>query len=150
MKSLIVILSLMMMGAMTRADVLAVGSITVKIPANFRPVQLHTKDSLGDLEDNLWQADGGRKLELIYYSNFPKQDRGPMIIAKDEEIEIAGQKTKLIETKMFFGAEKKVLVVYLNFGDSIYIIDSENVPKSEFVAVLKSIEHREKQTQKMP
>jgi len=78
-------------------------------------------------------------LELLYYATSPKQDRGSMVVANEEEIEVVGQKTMLIETKQFFGAPKEVFVVYLHFGDSTYIIDSEHMAKSEFKAILTNL-----------
>jgi hypothetical protein len=125
-----------------------VGTLSIEIPAGFKVQVSHSKDSLGDLEGNRWQAEDGRIIEVLYYASGPKQDRGPMIIAHEEPVEVAGQKTTLIETEVFFGATKKVLVVHLQFGDSIYILYSERMPKDEFKAFLKSVKLVKKEANK--
>jgi hypothetical protein len=134
------ILFLMLTVVASRAETASVGLLTLDIPSGFRETEHHQKDSLGDLDANRWESDDGRVLELLYYADFPKQDRGPMVIADEEAIEVVGQKTKLIETSWFFGVEKKALVVYLSFGNSTYIIDSEHMPKSEFKTILKTLQ----------
>src|ERR1035437_10738940 len=84
-----------------------VGSLSIEIPANFKVQESHTKDSLGDLEVNRWRAEDGRIIEVLYFASQPKQDRGPMVTAHEEAVEVAGQKTMLVETEVFFGATKK-------------------------------------------
>jgi hypothetical protein len=90
------------------SETASVGFLTMDIPSGFREVEQHQKDSLGDLEVNRWETDDGRVLQLLYYAGFPKQDRGPMVISSQESIEVVGQKTRLIQTSMFFGAQKKL------------------------------------------
>ena len=139
MRFLIFILLLTLTGVASHAETASVGLLTMDIPSGLRAVEQHRKDSLGDLEVNRWESDDGRVLELLYYADYPKQDRGPMVIANQESIVVVGQKTKLIETSMFFGGQKNALVVYLCFGSSTYIIDSEHMQKSEFKSILKSL-----------
>ena len=121
------------------AETATVGTLSVEIPAGFKVQESHTKDSLGDLEVNRWRAEDGRTIEVLYYADYPKEDGGPMVIAKEEAIEVVGQKTKLVEAEVFFGVTKQVLIVQLRFGDSIYIIDSERMSKKEFKKILKSV-----------
>ena len=139
MKTAIAALLAFTLAAIADAETAKVGALTMEIPPGFKAQMSHGKDSLGDLEVNRWRADDGQTLELLYYANFPKQDRGPMIVANEEEIEVADQKTKLIETKVFFGAEEKVLVVHLRSGKSIYIINAEHMPRDEFKALMPTV-----------
>ncbi len=127
-----------------------VGTISIAIPSDFKVQESHTKDSLGDLEVNQWRAEDGRIIEVLYYATQPKQDRGPVVTAHEETVEVAGQKTMLIETEVFFGATKKVLVVHLRFGDSTYILDAERMSKDEFKLFLKSVKLVKKEANTSP
>jgi hypothetical protein len=139
MKLTVLTFLLALVGMAACAETATVGVLTMEIPAGFKMEVKHEKDSLGDLELNRWRAEDGRIIEILYYAGDPKQDRGPMVIAKEEPIEVVGQKTKLMETEVFLGATKKVLVVHLRFGDSTYIIDSERMSKGEFKGLLKNV-----------
>lgn len=64
-----------------------------------------------------WQAPGGRSLYLFFWKPRPPRDLGPMTVAAEWPIMVAGQKTKVIETSLFMGRKQRVLVTYLNFAD---------------------------------
>ncbi len=123
---------------MVCAEPATIGVLTLEIPDGFKIEKKQEKDPLGDLEVNRWRSEDGRSIELLYFVSGPKQDRGPMVATEKEEIEVAGQKTTLIETEEFFGEVKRVFVVYLRFGNSIYIFDSEQMSKEEFKLWLTS------------
>ena len=118
--------------------------MTIDIPVPFTQEAKQVKDS--DMELNRWRTPDNRIVEVIYFPDTPKYDRGPMVKANEEEIMVGGQKTKLIETKIFFGQEKKALVVYLRTGASIHIVVSENIPREDFKRLLQSVSFKKKET----
>ena len=134
MKRTLLLLLLALVGITACAETATIGLLTLEIPDDFKTEIRCGKDSLGDQEINRWRAEDGRYIELLYFASGPAQvrDPQPMIVAEKEEIEVAGQKTALIKTEVFFGVDQKVLVVHLQFGDSIYIIYSERISKEEF------------------
>jgi hypothetical protein len=122
------------------AGTTSVGALSIDIPTYFRAIERHQKDSLGDLEVNRWESEDGRVFQLLYYADFPKQDRGSMVISAQEPIEVVGQKASVMETTVFFGEKKKALVVYLNIGKTIYIIESEHMLNADFRRILKTLQ----------
>ncbi|MFC1588210.1 hypothetical protein ACFL54_07865 [Planctomycetota bacterium] len=66
-------------------------------------------------------------------------DRGPMMIADETPIMVAGVKTKLVRTTMFFGNNEKVLAVHLKKGKERYLIYTANMSDNDFKQVLNRV-----------
>ena len=145
MKPIFIILLIAIIGILARAETVTVGVLTMEMPTGFKAESKQEKDPDWDVVGKRWEADGGRVIQVLYYVNQPKHDRGPMIVAAEEDIEVAGQKTKLTETRVFFGATQKVLLVCLRLSDTNYMIYSERMPKEEFKRFLRSIKLTKKE-----
>ncbi|MEO6875012.1 MAG: hypothetical protein ABI222_09335 [Opitutaceae bacterium] len=139
MKSAVSLLFLLLLCVSARAEVANVGALAVDIPADFKIQTKQRKDASGDTETNRWQAEDGRSIEILISAHSAKQDRGALVVANKEPVEVAGQRTKLIATKEFRGEQKKVFVVFLNFDDSIYLIAAEKMTLNEFRRFLQGI-----------
>ena len=88
-----------------------------------------------------WQAPGGKNLYLFYWQPAPPRDLGPMAIASQQPVTVAGQQTAIVETSMFMGRQQKVLVTYLKFADpeARAMIYADGLTVAEFEALLGRI-----------
>lgn len=118
--------------------------LAIDVPSTFKLQASHEEDSARDGVISRWQGPKESVLWLEYFASVPKSDGGPMVIAKEEPIEVAGQKITLIETEVFGGVTKKALVVYLRSGEAYYTIFSGHIPKKQFKDILKTVRLRKK------
>lgn len=58
------------------------------------------------------------------------------MIAEQWDLTVAGQKVRAYRTKAFQGFMRQVLVVYLKRGDEYFRIQTRNVSRGEFEAIL--------------
>jgi len=139
MKSVVMLLSLALLSVTARAEPAKVRALTFELPPGLTAQP--SPPSRGEAEVHRWQALDGRRIEVFVYDQYIKQDRGGILAETKDPIEVAGQRTKLIATKIFFGEPKRVLAVYLNLGETIYLIVGERMSEKEFVKVLQGISH---------
>jgi len=70
----------------------------------------------------------------------PKVDRGPIIVATEEPLEVAGQQTKLVTTRVFFGSDQEALVIHLRQGEARYLVSAKGLSVKTFKDILKTLE----------
>jgi len=93
----------------------------------------------GGQKDGLWRAPGGKELRLTMWPGTPERDGGAMVIEESYEIVVAGQRTRLLQTRFFMGVESRVLVVYLKRDERQYRIYGRNVSRKEFESMLSTL-----------
>ena len=133
----LICLALLSVGA--RADFAQVGALAFNLPPGLK-LQTQPRESTGEAAYSHWLAEDGRSIEVYVYAHYIRQERGGIVAANKDAIEVAGQRTKLIETKIFFGEPKRVLAVYLNFGDMIYLIVGDKMTVKDFLKILQSVD----------
>ncbi|HSI15213.1 MAG TPA: hypothetical protein VK961_24405, partial [Chthoniobacter sp.] len=103
--SILVMLLVSWLTGAVRGETINVGTLVLEIPARFKAEVLHKKAGPeGELDFNEWRTEDGRILQVLYYFKYTSWDGGgPMKIAKEDAMDVAGQKTKLIETEWFLG-----------------------------------------------
>ena len=88
-----------------------------------------------------WQAPGGINLYLFFWRPRPPRELGPMTVAAERPVVVAGQKMKIFETSMFMGRKQRVLVTYLKFVDpeAKAMIYASGVGSKEFEGILSGV-----------
>jgi len=88
-----------------------------------------------------WQAPGGRAIHLFFWVPRAPRDLGPMKVAAEWPVMVAGQNTKVVETSLFMGRKQRVLVTYLHFFDpeANAMLYASGVDRKEFEALLSGI-----------
>jgi hypothetical protein len=122
-----------------RADLAQVGALAFDLPPGLK-LQTQPRESTGEAAYSHWRAEDGRSIEVYVYAHYIRQERGGIVAANKDPIEVAGQRTKLIETKIFFGEPKRVLAVYVNFRDTIYLIVGDRMTLKDFLKFLQSVD----------
>jgi hypothetical protein len=113
--------------------------LTLTVPSRFKVEKGETEAPAGDMVVSRWRSSSGEVLELMAWPNGPAVDRGPMIVATEEPLQVAGQPTKLIKTKVFFGSTEEVLVIHLRQGETRYLISAKGMKAEDFKSVLRSV-----------
>lgn len=87
-----------------------------------------------------WNAPGGRSVYLFQWTPYPR-DLGPMKVAAEWPVRVAGQETRIIETSMFMGRQQRVLVVHLAGGKprASAMIYAVGVARPEFESILAGV-----------
>ena len=141
MRRIILILAVLAWCVGARAERVMFRRLSIDVPREFSP---HARDSKGyprDFEARVWRAGDRRGLQLLYCAKCsPKrEDADPLIPIEEEPILVAGQKTDLIHAERFYGTSGEALIVHIRFGESVYIVVSEGIPKDVFKRILGSI-----------
>ncbi len=137
MKSFAALLLFALLSAAALADPARIGVLSFEVPPKFK---LQPPPApRGELEVKRWQSETGASIEVFRYDQYVKQDRGGIVAATKDPIVVNGQRTKLIQTKIFFGEPKQVLAVYLNIGDSIYLFVGDRISEPDFMRVLLGV-----------
>jgi hypothetical protein len=113
--------------------------LSFSVPPRFELKEDSVKDSAGDMVLSRWRSPRGEVLEVLAWPAGSVVDRGPMIRESEEPIEVAGQNTMLIRTKMFFGHEEDSLVVHLRQGDAICIVHATGMTAGDFKDIARSV-----------
>ena len=116
-----------------------VDRLSLSIPPRFELKEESIKDSAGDMVSSRWRSPRGEVLEVLAWPTGAVVDRGPMIRASEEPLEVAGQNTKLIRTKTFLGHEEDSLVVHLRQGDAVYIVHATGMTAGDFKDIVRSV-----------
>lgn len=137
MKPVAALLFLVLLSVAAQAGPGKIGALSFELPSRFKLQP--TPASRGEDAVKRWEAPDGASIEVFLYYHDIKQERGGIVAATKDSIEVAGQRTKLISTRIFFGEPKQVLAVYLNFGDSIYLFVGDHISERDFMRLLQGI-----------
>jgi hypothetical protein len=88
-----------------------------------------------------WQAPDGKTLHLFFWVPRAPRDLGPMQVAAEWAVSIAGQSTKVFETSIFMGSKQRVLVTYLHFTnpEANAMLYASGIEPLEFEALLSGV-----------
>lgn len=121
-----------------------VAFLIVCLPPEFEQVRLDSQEREGRIpglmvrETSAHWSSEGKDLYLFLYEPYPDRDGGPMVEAESWPVSLLGQSTKLIETSLFFGSTKRVLVAHRGLAEpeSQLMIYSPNLEREEFETIL--------------
>jgi len=88
-----------------------------------------------------WEAPGGKALHLFFWVPRAFRDLGPMEVAAEWAVSVAGQSTNVFETSMFMGDKQRVLVTYLHFTnpEANAMLYASGLERREFETLLSGI-----------
>jgi hypothetical protein len=92
-----------------------------------------------------WNAPGGKSVYCFSWTPWAR-DLGPMAVAAQWPVKVAGQDTHIIETSIFMGHPQRVLVTHLTFSTprASAMIYAVGLTRSEFETVLAGVTVRER------
>jgi hypothetical protein len=126
-----------------------VAVLTLSLPAEYRLSANSSKQ--GELpgppgfyateEFRSWEAPGGKALHLFFWVPRAPRDLGPMQVAAEWAVSVAGQSTKVFETSIFMGSKQRVLVTYLHFTnpEANAMLYASGLEPCEFEALLSGV-----------
>ena len=126
-----------------------VGTLLISLPKEY---QLHSESSrqyelpgppgyYASEDSRQWHAPEGREIHLIYWSPRAPYPGGPMQTIGEWDVKVAGYKTTILETSMFMGIQKHVLVTHLHPTDppADVLIYVEGIELIEFKTILAGV-----------
>jgi hypothetical protein len=88
-----------------------------------------------------WQTPDGKAFHLFFWVPRAPRDLGPMKVAAEWPVSVAGQDTKVLETSLFMGRKRSVLVTYLHFTnpEANAMLYASGLDLSEFRSLLSGV-----------
>jgi hypothetical protein len=123
--------------------------LSLSLPSEYRLVD-NTTESISlpgppgicaTQEFRSWKSPDGKALHLFFWKPFPPRDLGPMKVASEWSVTVAGKKTVVAETSMFMGRTQHVFVTYFKFTkpDATAMFYASGLDRSEFTRILSAI-----------
>ena len=130
------------------ATLLLAALISITLPSEYQPADRRVDTfpvpgppGLRTTEEfQSWNAPGGRSVYVFQWTPYAR-DLGPMAVAAEWPVRVAGQDTHIIETSMFMGRPQRVLVVHLSFRkpEARAMIYAVGVDRAEFESILARV-----------
>ena len=126
-----------------------IGTLSISLPLEY---QLQPKSSrrfelpgppgyYATEESRRWQAPEARELHLVFWTPRAPYPGGPLQTVAEWDVKVAGQKTVILETSMFMGIQRRLLVTHLHPADPTadVMIYVEGIELKEFKTILAGI-----------
>jgi len=88
-----------------------------------------------------WRTPEGKALYLFLWKPSAPRALGPMAMAAEWPLVVAGQNTRIIETSQFMGSRRRVLVTHLSFSEpkAAAMIYTTGIEREEFEKLLSGV-----------
>jgi hypothetical protein len=126
-----------------------IGRLDVRMPDAFRLRHRGQSDqampgppgSMASEDRCIWETGDGREFRVLYWVPMAPRPGGPMQSARDWEAIVAGQRTTIIETRVFMGQTRRAMIAHLRFASPAaqVLIIGENMEQPEFAELLAGI-----------
>lgn len=114
-------------------------ALTIRVPHGFHEVAGGSgPDERYDYHRG-WATPEGKSFEVTAWRRIPDSTGGPMAVAKEEPVTVAGREVRLIRASRFQGTEGTALVVFLRSGDVLYRVHSRGIEPEEFKTILTEV-----------